>query len=95
MPDPNDIRLPPVLPLLLGQLSHQIRLVLRTPRAMSTGLVLPVLLLLVNSSGGQVAPARLAASAVLGTTMTAWTTHGIGVVAARESGVMKRWRGSR
>jgi ABC-2 type transport system permease protein len=85
-------RLPRVVPLLLGQLGHQIRLLLRTPRAMSTGLVLPVLLLMTNSSGGHVAPGRLAGCAVLGTTMIAWTTHGIGLVAARESGVMKRWR---
>ena len=85
-------RLPPVLPLLLGQIAHQIRLLVRTPRAMSTGLVLPILLLLLNSSGGQIAPSRLAGCAVLGTTMIAWTTHGIGLVAARESGVMKRWR---
>lgn len=85
-------RLPPVLPLLLGQIAHQLRLLIRTPRAMSTGLVLPILLLLLNSSDGQVAPSRLAGCAVLGTTMIAWTTHGIGLVAARESGVMKRWR---
>ncbi|MFI5694525.1 tannase/feruloyl esterase family alpha/beta hydrolase [Kribbella sp. NPDC051586] len=78
--------------LLFAQLSHQIRLLLRTPRAMSTGLVLPVLLLFLNSSNGHVPPARLAGCAVLGTTMIAWTTHGIGLVAARESGVMKRYR---
>ncbi|MFD3401197.1 ABC transporter permease [Kribbella sp. NPDC058693] len=80
------------LQLLIGQLGHQIRLLLRTPRAMSTGLVLPVLLLFLNSSDGHVPPARLAGCAVLGTTMIAWTTHGIGLVAARESGVMKRYR---
>jgi ABC-2 type transport system permease protein len=85
-------QLPPVVPLLLRQVGHQIRLLLRTPRAMSTGLVLPVLLLVLNSSGGHVTPARLAGCAVLGTTMIAWTTHGIGLVAARESGVMRRWR---
>lgn len=85
-------RLPSVLPLLVAQLGHQLRLLLRTPRAMSTGLVLPVLLLVLNSSDGRVSPERLAGCAVLGTTMIAWTTHGIGLVAARESGVMKRWR---
>ncbi len=85
--------LPPVTPLLAGQLRHQLRLLLRTPRALSTGIVLPVLLLVLSESRrGHLPSADLAGYAVLGLSMTAWTTHGIGLVASREAGVLRRWR---
>jgi ABC-2 type transport system permease protein len=45
-----------------------------------------------NPKGGGVPTAHLAGLAVLGVTVTAWVTHGIGLVAAREAGVLKRWR---
>ena len=84
MPDHNTERMPTLVPLLLALVRHQVALLLRTPRALSTGIVLPVLLLLVSDNGhGHVDPARLAGYAVLGINMTAWTTHGIGLVAAR------------
>lgn len=85
--------MPPLPPLILAQVRHRIGLLLRTPRALTTGVVLPVLLLLVSGADhGHLDPARLAGFAVLGLSMTAWTTHGIGLVAAREAGVLKRWR---
>ncbi len=59
---------------------------------MSTGIVLPVLLLLLADTKAHVSLSQLAGYAVLGVTMTAWTTHGIGLVASREAGVLKRWR---
>lgn len=87
MPDPWALR------QLWAQFRHQVRLLVRTPRAITTGVVLPVLLLaLSNSEHGQLPPERVAGLAVLGMSMTAWTTHGINLVAARESGVLKRWR---
>jgi ABC-2 type transport system permease protein len=79
--------------LLLIQTGHQLRLTVRTPRALTTGVVVPALLLVVSGDKhADVDYSQLAGLAVFGMSMTAWTTHGIGLVAARESGVLKRWR---
>jgi ABC-2 type transport system permease protein len=87
----------PALPrLLAGQLRYQLRLLLRTPRAAFGGVLLPVLLLLIRGHGdgapasGQRSPAI--GLAVLGVVSTAYVTHAGGLVAAREAGVLKRWR---
>lgn len=86
-------RLPGPGPVLLVQIRYQLQLLLRTPRALVSGVVLPSLLLLVSHpSHGQIAPARLAGLVVLGVTITAWSTNGISLVTAREAGVLKRWR---
>lgn len=86
-------RLPAAGPLLVAQVRYQLRTMLRTPRAISTGMVLPVLLLILSGTAhGTLSAARLAGLAVLGLTMTAWTTHGIAVVTARETGLLRRWR---
>ena len=85
--------LPPVGTVLLTQIRYQLRLLLRTPRAVVAGLLLPSLLLIVSHAGhGAVAPDQLAGLAVLGVTITAWSTNGISLVTAREAGVLKRWR---
>lgn len=86
-------RLPSPGRVLLVQLRYQLRLLLRTPRAIVAGVVLPSLLLLVSHpSHGPIPPARLAGLIVLGVTITAWSTNGISLVTAREAGVLKRWR---
>jgi ABC-2 type transport system permease protein len=87
-------RLPGTGRLLLAQVRYQLRLLLRTPRALGAGVAIPALLLLLspNPGHGGVPAAHLAGLAVLGVTVTAWVTHGIGLVAAREAGVLKRWR---
>lgn len=78
---------------LLTQIRYQLRLLLRTPRGLVAGVVLPSLLLIVSHpSHGPIAPARLAGLAALGVTITAWSTNGISLVSAREAGVLKRWR---
>lgn len=78
---------------LFVQIRYQLMLLLRTPRAVVAGVVLPALLLLVSHpSHGPIAPAELAGLAVLGVTITAWSTNGISLVTAREAGVLKRWR---
>jgi ABC-2 type transport system permease protein len=51
-----------------------------------------VLLLLSNTNRGRLPVSHLAALAVLGVTITGWTTHGTSLVGAREAGVLKRWR---
>jgi ABC-2 type transport system permease protein len=86
-------RLPPSGRLLLGQIRYQLRLLLRTPRALGAGVAVPALLLVLsNPKGGDLPASHLAGLAVLGVTVTAFITHGIGLVAAREAGVLKRWR---
>jgi ABC-2 type transport system permease protein len=86
-------RLPRTRRLLLGQVGYQLRLLLRTPRALGAGVAVPALLLVLSNPGHDGIPAaHLAGLAVLGVTVTAWVTHGIGLVAAREAGVLKRWR---
>jgi ABC-2 type transport system permease protein len=86
-------RLPGPGQALLVQIRYQLQLLLRTPRAVVAGIVLPALLLLVSHpSHGPIATARLAGLVVLGVTITAWSTNGISLVTAREAGVLKRWR---
>ncbi|HEX4062644.1 MAG TPA: ABC transporter permease [Streptosporangiaceae bacterium] len=86
-------RLPSSGAVLLTQIRYQLRLLVRTPRAMVAGLLLPSLLLVVSDTGhGTIAPGRLAGLAILGVTITAWSTNGISLVTAREAGVLKRWR---
>jgi ABC-2 type transport system permease protein len=86
-------RLPSSRRLLVAQVGYQLRLLLRTPRALGAGVAVPALLLVLsNPKGGGVPASHLAGLAALGVTITAWVTHGIGLVAAREAGVLKRWR---
>jgi len=86
-------RLPSPGLVLLIQIRYQLQLLARAPRAIVAGVVLPSLLLLVSHpSHGPIPPARLAGLVVLGVTITAWSTNGISLVTARESGVLKRWR---
>lgn len=88
-------RLPGVASLLASQAGYQARLLLRTPRAAAAGVALPVLLMVLNNRGGhQDAQLRQLVSgmAVLGLTNVAFVTHAAGLVAARESGVLRRWR---
>jgi hypothetical protein len=86
-------RLPGTGSVLLAQIRYQFMLLVRTPRALVGGVILPALLLIVSHVGkGPVALSQLAGLAVLGVTITAWSTNGITLVAARESGVLKRWR---
>ena len=89
---PAPRRLPGIATLLPAQVRYQLRLLLRSPRALGAGLAIPALLLLSSPGHAGVPAGHLAGLAVLGVTTTAWVTHGIGLVAAREAGVLKRWR---
>ena len=73
--------------LLAGQLAYQARLLVRSPRALAGGALLPVLLLVVHGDA-----ANVAGLAVLGALSTAYITHAGGLVSARQAGVLKRWR---
>jgi ABC-2 type transport system permease protein len=96
MPEPTAPtagRLPGPLPVLAGQLRYQLLLLVRNPNALMAGVVLPVLLLvLAGSQQARLPAATLAGRVVLGVTLLAYLTHAAGLVAAREAGVLKRWR---
>jgi ABC-2 type transport system permease protein len=86
-------RLPSVGRLLLGQIRYQLSLLLATPNALFIGIGLPVLLLILfHPQRGSFPAASVAGVAIFGLTVTAWNTHGIRLVQAREAGVLKRWR---
>jgi ABC-2 type transport system permease protein len=51
-----------------------------------------LLLSLTGTHGGRVAVTALAGRVVLGVTLIAYLTHAVGLVVAREAGVLKRWR---
>ena len=93
----EDHPLPSVASLVTAQVHYQLRLLLRTPRAAAAGLVLPVLLMVLNNRGGHPSAQMwqlVAGMAVLGLTNVSFVTHASGLVAARESGVLRRWRAS-
>lgn len=72
---------------LRGQLAYHARLLVRSPRAVAGGVLLPVVLLVVRGEGRDVA-----GLAVLGVLSTAFITHAGSLVTARQAGVLKRWR---
>ncbi len=82
--------LPSALLLLAAQVRYQAKLLLSSPRGLVIGVGLPIILLV--ASKGKAAHPDVAGYAVFGLTMTAWSTFGMRLVAARESGVLKRWR---
>ncbi|MGH2718636.1 MAG: ABC transporter permease [Actinomycetota bacterium] len=86
-------RLPTTAGLLMAQIRYQLRTMLRSPRAVFAGIALPAVLLVLSDSKQQGLPINVMAGfGVLGLTITAWSTHGISLVGARQSGVLKRWR---
>jgi ABC-2 type transport system permease protein len=86
-------RLPGIARLLALQVRYQARLLLANGRAMVIGVGLPVILLITSAnSHGHVSRTSVAGRAVFGLTLTAWNTYGIRLVAAREAGILKRWR---
>ena len=95
MPDnaaPVSPRLPALGPLLLAQVQYQARLLLANGRAVMIGIGLPVLLLISSSSHSHTSASAVAGYAAFGLTLTAWNTYGVRTVAAREAGILKRWR---
>ena len=89
-PSTKAVRLPSAGKLLVAQIRYQVRLLISSGRAIAVGVGLPVILL-VASKGKDTHP-NVAGYAVFGLTITAWSTYGVRLVAAREDGVLKRWR---
>lgn len=89
-------RMPGLTGLILSQIRYQLQLFLSTPSALVIGVGLPVALLVATGGEhpGRSALSILAGYAVFGLTMTAFNTHGVRLIIARESGVLRRWRAS-
>lgn len=84
--------MPSVGRLLTAQIGYQARL-LASGRTITIGVGLPVILLIASHGRHtNTDAADIAGYAALGLTLTAWNTYGVRLVAAREAGVLKRWR---
>ena len=84
--------MPSVGRLLAAQIGYQARL-LASGRAVTLGVIFPVILLIASHARArQITAADVAQYAVFGLSLTAWNTYGVRLVAAREAGVLKRWR---
>jgi ABC-2 type transport system permease protein len=85
-------RLPGPARLLGTQVGYQIRLLLFSGRAVAVGIGLPVILMLASKGSAKDSHPNVAGWAVFGLTITAWTSYGVRLVAAREAGILQRWR---
>jgi ABC-2 type transport system permease protein len=87
---------------MLGrQIDYQLRLLARNPRGLWVSLLAPGLIMALRlGPGGSHAGSLAARAAVIaglaafGLIATCYLTHAIGLVTARESGVLRRWRAS-
>ena len=91
------IRLPGLGPVIGGQVRYQLTLMLRTPRTLLAGLILPGALLalqlgrvqhLGQGAAAGVLAARVAGLVVLGAMSVAYMSHASSLVVAREDGVL-------
>ena len=93
--------LPGLVPVIGGQLRYQLTLLLRTPRTLMAGLILPGALLALQlgrvqhigqGAAADVLAARVAGLVVLGAMSVAYLTHASSLIVAREDGILRRWR---
>ena len=100
---PAAARLPGIPAMLAGQVGYQLRLLSRTPRALWLAIIAPAGVLALrlggigHHQGGHPGPgspvfALVAGLAAFGLLNTAFMTHAAGLVAARQDGVLRRWR---
>jgi ABC-2 type transport system permease protein len=85
-------RLPSPAVMLAAQVGYEARLLASSGRAIAVGIGLPVILMLASKGSAKDSHPNVAGYAVFGLTITAWTTYGVRLVAAREAGILKRWR---
>src|ERR1700761_2260364 len=97
----DSIRLPGLVPVIGGQLRYQLTLLLRTPRTLMAGLILPGALLALQlgrvqhigqGAAAELLVARVAGLVVLGVMSVAYLTYAVSLVVAREDGILRRWR---
>ena len=99
-PAPGVPRLPTARRVLRAQVRYQLLLLMRDPRALMAGIVMPGLLLALrlgrfHHTGAQAAgpvAALVAGLIVFGILGTAYLSHAASLVIAREDGVLRRWR---
>ncbi|HEX5202797.1 ABC transporter permease [Paractinoplanes rhizophilus] len=87
------------LSYLGGQIKYQIRLLIRTSRALVSAILLPALLLMALKMSSDSTPAStfsylVAGAVVFSVISIGYVTHATGLVGAREQGVLKRLRGT-
>jgi ABC-2 type transport system permease protein len=89
-----------MIAMLTRQVGYQLRLLSRNPRGMWVSLLAPGLILALRlggaGHGGSLADqaAVIAGLSAFGLIATCYLTHAIGLVTARETGVLRRWRAS-
>ena len=89
-------RLPGAGSILASQLRYQLTLLGRNPRAIAAGLILPAALLALERGSAQhitmaQAAPKIAGLVAFSAVAVAFFTHAIGLVVAREDGVLRRW----
>ena len=89
-----------MITMLTAQAGYQLRLLVRNPRGLWVSLLAPGLILALRLGGaghgatvGDKA-AVIAGLSAFGLIATCYLTHATGLVAARETGVLRRWRAS-
>jgi ABC-2 type transport system permease protein len=90
-------RLPGTGRLVTAQVRYQLLLLTRSPRAVVISLVVPLLLLVLNSSrrshlDRDTEDALIAGLGAFGLIVTAYISSAITLVASRQDGVLRRWR---
>jgi ABC-2 type transport system permease protein len=84
-------------PVLASQIRYQLTLLVRNPRAMAAGLILPGCLLALEAGRNQhvtmaQAAPRIAGLVALSAVAVAYFSYANALVIAREEGVLRRWR---
>jgi ABC-2 type transport system permease protein len=90
------LRLPGPGPVLASQIRYQLTLLVRNPRALAAGLVLPGCLLALEAGRNQhvtmaQAAPRIAGLVTLSAVAVAYFSYANALVIAREEGVLRRW----
>ncbi len=92
-------RLPALAPVLATQVRYQLTMLMRTPRALIAGLIMPGLLLALEAGKKEhvtmaAAAPRIAGLLAFSAVAVAFFIHANALVIAREEGVLRRWRAS-
>jgi ABC-2 type transport system permease protein len=94
---PAPRHLPPLAPVLASQVRYQLTMLMRTPRALIAGLIMPGLLLALEAGKKEhvtmtAAAPRIAGLLAFSAVAVAFFIHANALVIAREEGVLRRWR---
>jgi ABC-2 type transport system permease protein len=95
----SEIALPRSGSVLASQIRYQLTLLMRNPRAIAAGLILPGAMLALEKGSAQhitmaQAAPKIAGLVAFSAAAIALFTHSVGLVTAREEGVLRRWHAS-